>query len=115
MKECPECELLNDDDADTCKHCGTAFFFSPECLQPRLDDPADNLVVVGEYPSVIEASFTQALLESHGIAACIPEELTPQIFWSLGPNPIEGVTVRVAARDVEAARRVIAEAKSEQP
>ena len=114
MKECPECELLNDDAADTCKHCGTAFFFTLECLQPRLDDPADSLVVVGEYPGVIEASLALGILEGHGITACIPEELTPQIFWSLGPNPIEGVTVRVAARDAEGARRVLTEAKSEQ-
>jgi hypothetical protein len=114
MKKCPECELLNDDDVDTCKHCGAAFFSTLECLRPRLDDPADDLVVVGEYPGVIEASLSLGILEGHGISACIPEELTPQIFWSLGPNPIEGVTVRVAARDLDAARRILAEVESEQ-
>lgn len=115
MKECPECELLNEDDADTCRHCGLALFFTLECLQPKLDDPADNLVVVGQYPSVVEASLVQALLENHGIDACIPEELTPQIFWYLSPSPIESVTVRVAARDVDAARKVIADPNRAKP
>src|ERR1041384_6299532 len=48
-KECPVCESMNTEDSDTCKHCGTAFFFEPESLQPPLDDPADELVVVGRY------------------------------------------------------------------
>ncbi len=115
MKECPECELWNQDDADTCRHCGTAFFVKLEYLQGRLDDPADNLVVVGEYPSVVEASLVQALLEGRGLNACIPEELTPQIFWNFALSPIESVTVRVAARDADTARRILAEHKSEQP
>ena len=47
-KECPVCELMNAVDADTCKHCGTAFFFELECLDPKFDDPADELVVVAQ-------------------------------------------------------------------
>lgn len=111
-KECPACELMNAEDADTCQHCGTAFFFEPECLQPPLDDPADELVVVGRYGSVVDANVVNSLLEANGIDACVPEELTPQVFWNFVTSPIEAVTVRVARKDVEAARRIIAEVQA---
>ena len=109
MKECPACELMNDEEADTCKHCGTAFFFQPESLQARLDDPEDDLVVVGYYANAVDANLVRSLLEGNGIAACVPEELSPQIFWYLTISPIETVTVRVAAKDLEAARKIIAD------
>src|SRR5687767_8697346 len=74
-KECPACELMNDESADTCRHCGTAFFFELECLDPKFDDPADELVVVGCYANLIDANLVKGLLENDGIDACIPEEL----------------------------------------
>lgn len=109
QKECPACGCLSREEADTCKHCGTAFFFQPECLQPPIDNPADELVIVGRYAGLIEAHLIMALLESNDVDACIPEELTPGIFWGLGPSPVEQITVRVARRDVERARKTIAE------
>ncbi len=111
-KECPACELMNAEDADTCKHCGTAFFFEPECLQPPLDDPADELIVIGQYASVVDANVISGLLEANGIDACIPEELTPQIFWNFVTSPLEAVTVRVARKNFELAQRIIAEAQA---
>ena len=104
-KECPACELMNDEEADTCKHCGTAFFFELECLDPKFDDPADELVVAGCYANVIDAALIKGLLEESGIAACVPEELAQTI------GPIETVTVRVASKDLQAAQRIIAESK----
>ena len=112
QKECFACGLLNAEAADTCKHCGTAFFFQPECLEPPLDQPADDLVIIGQYPSLLEAHLIMSLLESNGVDACIPEELTPGIFWGMGASPIDRITVRVAQRDVETARRIIAEGRS---
>jgi hypothetical protein len=105
-KECPVCELMNTEEADTCRHCGTAFFFELECLDPRFDDPGDELVVVGRYGNVIDASFVKGVLQENNIDACIPEDLTPHIF-----PLIETVTVRVAAKNVEAAKQIIADYK----
>jgi hypothetical protein len=51
----------------------------------------------------------KARLEAAGIEACIPEEYTPQIFWNVIPSPLESVTVRVAAKDYEAARAIHAD------
>jgi hypothetical protein len=83
-----------------------AFLFTPGCLEPPFDDPADNLVVVGPYPNLVEAGFVSRCLESHDIMACIPEVLAPQ---NLGLSAVAEYTVRVAARHFEAARKIIAE------
>ena len=102
-KECPTCELMNAEEADTCRHCGTAFFFELECLDPKFDDPADELVILASYRSLIDATMVKGLLEDNGVAACVPEELAP----SLGM--IEAATVQVARKDFEAARRILSE------
>ena len=105
-KECPVCELMNAEEADTCRHCGTAFFFELECLDPISDDPGDELVIVGRYGNVIDASFVKSVLQENNIEACIPEDLTPHVL-----PLIETVTVRVAAKNVEAAKQIIADYK----
>ena len=105
-KECPACQLLNEEEADTCRHCGTAFFFELDCLQPKPDDPADELVVVGCYANVIDASLVQGLLADSGIDACVPEE------FALAIGTVEMATVRVAKKHLETARRIIAESRS---
>jgi hypothetical protein len=100
---------MNIEEADTCRHCGTAFFFELESLERKFDDPADELTIVGRYANVVDANMVKCLLEARGIEACVPEELTPQILWYLVTSPLETVTVRVAARDLNAARRIIEE------
>jgi len=110
MKECPVCQFESSEDADTCKTCGTAFFFQPECLQPPLDNPEDTLMVVGNYADLMQANMALGLLEAHGIAGCIPEELTPRLFANFGGSAIEPVTVCVARKDFEEAQRILAEA-----
>jgi hypothetical protein len=95
---------MNAEDADTCQHCGTAFFFAPESLERSFDDPADELVVVGRYSNLIQANHVKTLIESQGIEACIPEG--PSLFG--GTSPIEIVTVRVAAKNAEAAKQIVA-------
>ena len=102
-KECPCCGLMNAEAADTCRHCGTAFFFELESLEPKFDDPDDELIVVGSYANAIEASFIKNLLEENGIEACVPDDLSLGLPWHAA------ATVQVRARDVEAARRIIAE------
>ena len=108
-KECPACGLVSAEDAETCRHCGTAFYFQPECLQPPFDNPADDLVIVGWFSSLAVAHLVASLLESNDVYACVPEELTPGIFWGMGGSPIESITVRVAQRDVEKALRILDE------
>ena len=103
QKECPVCGLMNAEEADTCRHCGTAFFFELECLDPKFDDPADELTVVGSYANGIEANFIRNLLEENGIPACVPEDLSPGLPWQVA------ATVQVRARDIEAARRILQE------
>jgi hypothetical protein len=106
-KECPACELMNAEEADTCRHCGTAFFFELECLTPRLDDPADELVEVASFSNITEASHIKNLLEAHGIRACMPEDMTPQLFGVGCGSLSEAVTVRVAARDFVLAQQIL--------
>jgi len=105
-KECPACNLMNNEAADTCRHCGTAFFFELECLDPKFDDPADELIVVGRCADVINANLLKDMLESNDIDACIPEELAPPI------GQIEIMTVRVARRNFDAARQIIAQSRN---
>src|ERR1017187_2774581 len=105
MKKCACCERESEDDAIFCGECGTKF----EPLEPtedrrQLEDPALSLVIVATFRNLEEAGPLKARLESAGIEACIPEEYTPQIFWTFMPTPLQGVTVRVAAKDYEAAK-----------
>ena len=109
MKNCSYCGRENEDAAVGCSECGTEFESSTEPeVDPQLLDPALSLVIVGTYRNVIDASMVMTRLEAAGIEACIPEEYTPQIFWYAIPSPLESVTVRVAAKDYDAARQILA-------
>jgi len=108
MKKCPYCGHENGDEATACLICHTALTRPPEDeADPQLVDPSLALVVVGTYRTVVEATVVKARLEAAGIEACIPEEYTPQILWAAVPSPLEAVTVRVAAKDYEAARQLL--------
>jgi hypothetical protein len=67
------------------------------------------LAVVATFRNVVDAGLFRARLEAAGIEACIPEEYTPQIVWNVIPSPVETVTVRVAAKDYEAAKALMAD------
>jgi hypothetical protein len=103
QKECHVCQLMNAEDADTCKHCGTAFFFELECLEPKFDDPDDELMVVARCANILDAHMVKGLLEEHDIAACVPEELSLRLPWA------EAATVQVRARDLQTARQILGE------
>lgn len=106
MKKCTYCGRENDDEALACRECGTEFK-SPDFQEvPPKPDPL-SLVIVGTFRTVVDATLVKLRLEAAGIEACIPEEYTPQIFWYAAPSPLESVTVRVAAKDYEAARQVL--------
>ena len=78
-------------------------------VDPVLRDPALSLVIVRTFRNVVDATMAKMRLEAAGIEACIPEEYTPQILWFAITSPLEQVTVRVAAKDYEAAKEILKE------
>ena len=105
MKRCSYCGGENEDNAVNCADCGTELESTSPQVDPELEDPTLSLVVVGTYRNAVDANMVKTRLEGAGIEACVPEEYTPQILW---PAPLELVTVRVAAKDLEAAQRILA-------
>ena len=104
MKACSYCGHQNEDAATQCKACGTEFPVR-EVVDPHLTDPAESLVIVATFGDSVEASLLKARLEQAGIEACIPEELDPSPFGNF--PPMAHVTVRVAEKDLEAAKQVL--------
>ena len=105
MKSCSYCGCENEAAQTHCRECGTEFSRS-EQVDPQLTDPAGSLVVVATFGDVVEASLLKARLELAGIEACIPEELNPSPFGNF--IPMAQVTVQVAAKDLEAAKEILA-------
>jgi ribosomal protein L40E len=110
MKTCSRCGKENADEATACSECGKEFP-APEIPEDpnRLLDPSLSLAVVATFRNVVDAGLFRARLEAAGIEACIPEEYTPQIVWNVTPSPVETVTVRVTAKDYEAAKALLAD------
>jgi hypothetical protein len=110
MKICADCGHENEDDATTCVECFVELP-TPKTEAPdpaELTDPAKDLVVVATFGDTVEASLLKDRLEQAGIEACIPEELDPSPFGNF--PPLAHVTVRVAKKDLEKAREVLAAA-----
>src|SRR5207245_686653 len=107
MKTCSYCGRQNEDTAVACPECGTGIVSSPPPeVDAQLSDPANALVIVGSFDTMAQASLLATRLEVAGIEACIPEEYGPQLFSNV--IPLGSVTVRVAARDFEAAEAIAA-------
>ena len=105
MKACAYCGKENEDNASHCVECGTEFE-TVENTDPALREPNANLVIVATFGDTTEASLLKARLEQAGIEACIPEELDPSPFGNF--TPLSHVTVRVAEKDLDAAKQVLA-------
>lgn len=109
MEKCACCGLENEDAAVTCRGCGKELeALSAPDADPQLVDPAFSAVVVGTFSSLLEAKLLTDRLEAAGIEAYIPEEYAPQVFSAV--IPLELMSVRVAAKDYEAAKAIAAEA-----
>lgn len=107
MKKCAYCGRLSEDTAVTCLGCGTTLVSLPAPeIDPQLSDPVRSLVIVGSFDTTEQASLLATRLEAAGIEACIPEEYASQVFSNV--IPLGGVTVRVAAKDCEAAKAIAA-------
>ena len=105
MKTCSYCGRQNDDTAIACSECGSGIVsLPPPEIDPQLIDPAGALVVVGSFDTIAQASLLLTRLEAAGIEACIPEEYGSQL--SSNVIPLGCVTVRVAAKDFEAAKAI---------
>jgi ribosomal protein L40E len=110
MKKCEYCGRENDDAATACAECTTEFPSASPRDNPEeqpLRDPALDLATVATFRNPMDAGMFKARLEAAGIEACVPEEYTPHIFWNTIPSPLEHVTVRVAAKDYEAAKELL--------
>jgi hypothetical protein len=111
MKHCSYCGHDNEDTALTCAGCGeTLDLPEPPSTEGELADPALSPVVVASFSSLQEASLLADRLEAAGIEAEIPEEYAEQVFS--GVIPLSRITVRVAAKDYESAKAVLAESGS---
>lgn len=109
MKKCAYCGRENEEAANTCGECGKSLQeLSAPDAEAQLLDTALSPVVVGTFSSLLEAKLLADRLEAAGIEAYIPEEYAPQVFS--GVIPLELMSVRVAAKDYEAARAIAAEA-----
>lgn len=108
MKRCAYCGCPNEDSAVACCECGVEFetSSSPD-PEPQSIDPTLSPVIVARFSSLPQTSLLAGRLEAAGIEALIPEEYSEQIFS--GVVGLERVTVRVAAKDYEAAMAVVAE------
>ena len=105
MKTCSYCGRQNDDTAIACSECGTGMVSLPVPeVDAQLSDPAAALVIVGNFNTMAQASLLSTCLEAAGIESCIPEEYATQIFSNV--IPLGCVTVRVAAKDFEAAQAI---------
>ena len=104
MKTCPECGFQNPDDSQRCAECDAEL---PELSapEPALADREKPLAIVATFGDTTEASVLKNRLEEAGIEACIPEELDPSPFGNF--PPLAHVTVRVAQKDLEAAKQVL--------
>ena len=108
MKTCPYCGHVNEDATTVCAGCGENLpAASGSKVDPRLEDPALAPKIVATYSNLEQASMLKARLEAAGIEAWIPEEYEPQVFSAV--ISLENITVRVAAKDYEAAQAVLAQ------
>jgi len=111
MKTCAYCGGENEDQAMACSGCGTKFETAPEPVfeDPDLTDPGLAPVVVATFRNLPEASFLVERLQEAGIEAWLPEEFG-QVFS--GVIALDPITVRVTAKDLEAAKGVIEEIRA---
>ena len=106
MKTCSYCGRENADDAATCVECGVDFKPSEAPVPSDALDPALSPVIVAKFAHPADAGVLTSRLAAAGIDVCVPEEYSPQLFWNVLPSPMEQVTVRVAAKDYEAAKAI---------
>lgn len=107
MKTCPSCGHVNADSATACAGCGKSFpATSRGKVDPQLKDPTLAPKIVATFSNLEQASVLKARLEAAGIETWIPEEFEPQVFSAV--ISLENITVRVAAKDYEAAQAVLA-------
>ena len=106
MKQCSYCGRENEDAAGVCMECGTGFPSSTSVADLYSSDPGGDLVVVRTFNTMAEASLLAERLAVVGIEACILETDTQPFARVV---PLDYATVRVAAKDREAAEEIAAE------
>lgn len=76
-----------------------------------MDDNMNNemLVVLGEYPSDIDANIVKGVLETNGVRCIITNEIISSLLPIASLSP-DMVRVMVFERDLDEARRILASA-----
>ena len=76
-----------------------------------MDDNMNNevLVVLGEYPSDIDANIVKGVLETNGVRCIITNEIISSLLPIASLSP-DMVRVMVFERDLNEARRILASA-----
>lgn len=69
----------------------------------------EMLVVLGEYPSGIDASIVKGVLETNGVRCIITNEIMSSLLPIASLSP-DMVRVMVFERDIDEARRILASA-----
>jgi hypothetical protein len=82
--------------------------------QQKRDDSGDQLVVLREVPTRVEADLIEALLRGAGIP-CIVHPPSAHDLFSFLHSPGRVITIRVRAGDLERARNTIAEDEETRP
>ena len=67
------------------------------------------MVTVGNYPDLPSAQVAKSVLDSHGIAALIPDEFLAGNAWQMG-TAIQGVRLQVPEVSEQRAREILATA-----
>jgi len=112
MKHCAYCGKENEDAAVYCVGCGLEVGGAPG-ERPVQGDLQDPLAVLATFGDSVEASILLGRLEQAGIEACIPEELDPSPFGNF--KPLSQVTVRVAQKDLAAAKEILTDLSAPNP
>jgi hypothetical protein len=107
MKICSFCGQENEEALAFCHDCGMDLA-SERTSDQVSEDLSKPLAVVATFGDSVEASIVQGRLEQAGIEACIPEELDPSPFGNF--MPLARVTVRVAEKDLQEAKEILAAA-----
>jgi uncharacterized membrane protein YvbJ len=89
MKSCPECNKMNNDNAQFCENCGIKLDNAPE-KQDKDEKPSILLIILG-YALSLLGIFSMGILSIFGLVLGII------LFRRGGPDKIHGIIISILA------------------